>query len=130
MPRDAAGHLELKEGTGGIIAMCSCEGFLEVYKQDVTYRIQTPETIDPDRTNPRAAFVAAVVDNVGSSNPVVARMLLQGLEILNGAVFDRRINKEAVAGSRRSDELWHECARDVPSRRDLCRSHPQGRDAR
>ncbi len=36
LPRDAAGRLELNEGTGGIIAMCSCDGFLEVYKQDVT----------------------------------------------------------------------------------------------
>ena len=79
LPRDAAGHLELNEGTGGIIAMCSCDGFLEVYKQDVTYRIQTPETIDPDRTNPHTRFVAAVADRVGSSNPIVARVLLQGL---------------------------------------------------
>jgi hypothetical protein len=64
--------------------------------QDVTYRIQTPETIDPDRTNPNARFVAAVADNVGSSNPIVARVLLQGQEILNGAVFDRPIDKQVV----------------------------------
>ncbi len=96
LPRDAAGHLDLNEGTGGIIAMCSCDGFLEVYKQDLTYRIQAPETIDPDRINPHTPFVAAVTDNVGSSNPIVARVLLQGLEILNGAAFDRPIDKEAV----------------------------------
>jgi hypothetical protein len=76
--------------------MCSGDGFLEAYKQDLTYRIQTPETIDPDRINPHTPFVAAVADNVGSSNPIVARVLLQGLEILNGAVFDRPIDKEAV----------------------------------
>lgn len=96
LPRDAAGYLDLNEGTGGIIAMCSCDGFLEVYKQDLTYRIQTPQTIDPDRVNPHTPFVAAVTDNVGSSNSIVARVLLQGLEILNGAVFDRAIDKEAV----------------------------------
>jgi hypothetical protein len=96
LPRDAAGHLELIEGTGGIIAMCSCDGVLEVYKQDLTYRIQTPETIDPDRTNPHARFVAAVADKVGSSNPIVARVLLQGQDILNGAVFDRPIDKQVV----------------------------------
>ena len=96
LPRDAAGQLDLHEGTGGIIAMCSCDEFLEVYKQDLTYRIQTPETIDPDRTNPHTPFVAAVADNVGSSNPIVARVLLQGLEILNGAVFDQPIDKQAV----------------------------------
>ncbi len=96
LPRDAAGHLDLNEGTGGVIAMCSCDGFLEVYKQDLTYRIQTPETIDPDRINPYTPFVAAVTDNVGSSNPIVARVLLQGLDILNGAVFARPIDEEAV----------------------------------
>jgi hypothetical protein len=96
LPRDAAGHLELIEGTGGIIAMCSCDGVLEVYKQDLTYRIQTPETIDPDRTNPHARFVAAVADNVGSSNPIVARVLLQGLEVLNSAVFEQPVDKQAV----------------------------------
>jgi hypothetical protein len=73
--------------------MCSGDGFLEVYKQDLTYRIQTPETIDPDRTNPRARFVAA---KVGSSNPIVARVLLQGQDILNGAVFDRPIDTQVV----------------------------------
>jgi len=66
LPRDAAGYLDLNEGTGGIIAMCSCDGFLEVYKQDLTYWIQTPQTIDPDRVNPHTPFVAAVTDNVGS----------------------------------------------------------------
>jgi hypothetical protein len=96
LPRDAAGYLDLNEGSGSIIAMCSCDGFLEVYKQDVTYRIQTPETIDPDRINPHTPFVAAVADNVGSSNPIVARVLLQGLEILNGAVFDRSIDKKTA----------------------------------
>ena len=76
--------------------MCSYDGFLEVYKQDVTNRIQTPETIDPDRANPHTQFMAAVADNVGSSSPIVARVLLQGLEILNGAVFDRRSTKRLL----------------------------------
>ena len=49
LPRDAAGHFDLNEGTSGIIAMSSCDGVLEVYKQDLTYRIQTPGTIDLDR---------------------------------------------------------------------------------
>jgi hypothetical protein len=78
LPRDAAGHFDLNEGTGGIIAMCSCDGFLEVYKQDLTFRIQTPETIDPDRINPHTPFVVAVTDNVGSSNPIVARVVDDG----------------------------------------------------
>jgi hypothetical protein len=40
--------------------------------------------------------VAAVADNVGSANPIAARVLLRGQEILNGPVFDRPIDKQAV----------------------------------
>ena len=60
LPRDAAGSLELAGGTGGITAMCSCDEFLEVYKEDMTFRVKSPESVDPGRTNPNAPFVAAV----------------------------------------------------------------------
>jgi hypothetical protein len=76
--------------------MCSCDDFLEVYKEDVTFRIRTPESIDPKRTNPRALFVAAVADTVGSSSPVVARVLLQGRDILESAMFERPVDKAGV----------------------------------
>ncbi len=96
LPRDAAGSFELKEGTGGLTAMCSCDDFLEVYKEDVTFHVRTPESIDPKRTNPRALFVAAVADTVGSSSLVVARVLLQGRDILQSALFERPVDKAAV----------------------------------
>lgn len=96
LPRDSAGGLDLHGGTGGITAMCSCGEFLEVYKEDTTFRVKTPETIDPGRTNPNAPFVAAVSDTVGSSSPTVARVLLQGRDILQMAIFEGQIDKEAV----------------------------------
>lgn len=76
--------------------MCSCGDVLEVYKEDVTFRIKTPETIDPDRTNPKAPFVAAIADTVGSSSPAVARVLLQGRDIVEKIVLEREIDKAAV----------------------------------
>src|SRR5712692_5775154 len=91
-PRDFAGILDLRDGTGGITAMCSCGEFLEVYKQDRTFRIKTPESIDPDRTNPNAPFVAAVSDTVGSSSPAIARVLRQGRDIIEAVVFAREVN--------------------------------------
>lgn len=96
LPRDSAGHLNLQGGTGGITGMCSCGEFLEVYKEDMTFRIKTPESIDPGRTNPNAPMVAAISDNVGSSSPVVARVLLQGRDILKMGGLDREIDQEAV----------------------------------
>jgi hypothetical protein len=54
LPRHAAGSFELLGGTGGITGMCSCGEFLEMYKVDKTYRVQSPEGIDPKQTNPNA----------------------------------------------------------------------------
>lgn len=96
LPRDSAGSLDLHGGTGSITAMCSCGEFLEVYKEDVTFRVKTPETIDPGRTNPNAPFVAAIADTVGSSHPAVARILLQRRDIVEAVVFERQIDKAAV----------------------------------
>jgi len=95
-PRDSAGSLDLHGGTGGITAMCSCGEFLEVYKEDMTFRVKTPESIDPGRTNPNAPFVAAVSDTVGSASPAVARVLLQGRDILEAAILKKPIDKPGV----------------------------------
>jgi len=107
LPRDAAGSFELQGGTGGITAMCSCREFLEVYKEDVTFRIRTPESIDPDRTNPNAGFVAAMTDTVGSASPAVARILLQGCEIFEAAAITRTVDKSAVV------QALHSCKEEV-----------------
>lgn len=76
--------------------MCSCGEFLEIYKIDKTFQVKSPESIDPKETNPNAMCVTSPVADVGSANPVVARVLLQGHEILKAAAFDHKINKEAV----------------------------------
>lgn len=95
-PRHLAGSVELKEGTGPITAVCPCGEFVEIYKVDKTFRVKTPEAIDPEETNPNAPWVASPVDDVGSSNPIVARVLLQGHEILNSAPFEGEVNKDAA----------------------------------
>lgn len=96
LPRDEAGSIDLHGGTGGITGMCSCADFLEIYKEDVTFRVRTPESIDPERTNPNARMVAAMTNDVGSSSPAVARILLQGREIIEAAAFERPVDVPAV----------------------------------
>jgi hypothetical protein len=96
LPRHAAGSMELKEGTGPITAICPCGKFLEIYKGDKTFRILTPEGVDPDETNPNAPWVAAPVDDVGSRNPIVSRVLLQSHEFLKSALFKKPVDTESV----------------------------------
>jgi len=96
LPHDSPGSVNLHGGTGDITGMCSCGDFIEVYKEGMTFRVKTPESIDPGRTNPNTPFVPAITDNVGSSSPAVARVLLQGRDILEAAGLDQKINKAAV----------------------------------
>jgi hypothetical protein len=94
--RECGGSLELQGGTGTVLHMIGLESFLEAYKSDTTFRIQTPEGIDPKNTNPNAPFVVTRIDGVGSSNLAVARILLQGNEILKQGVFVSQFDKVAT----------------------------------
>lgn len=96
LPRHQAGSVELVGGNGPITAMCSLGSFLEIYKQDKTFHVQTPESIDPEETNPDAPWVTAPVSDVGSSSLSVARVLLQSREMLNAAMIRGPIDKSAI----------------------------------
>jgi hypothetical protein len=99
LPCHAGIYIEVKEGTGPITAMCVCGDFLELYKVDVTVRARSPESIDPQETNPNAQWVVSPVSNVGSANPIVARVLLQGDEFLKGVSLNGSVNKAAVVSN-------------------------------
>lgn len=96
LPRHAAGSFELKEGTGPITGMQSCGEFLEMYKVDKTFRVKSPESIDPEETNPNAMWITSPTDDVGTGNPIVARAFLQNCEMLNAAIFEKEIDKDEV----------------------------------
>src|SRR6266508_202381 len=95
--------MELQGGTGPITAMCSCGEFLEIYKTDKTFRVQDPDTFDPGATNDNAPWLASPVADVGSSNIIIARVLLQAQEILRGAPIARQVDIEGTL------QLLHRC---------------------
>ena len=96
LPRHAAGSAELIGGTGPITGMCSMGSFLEMYKQDKTFHIRTPESVDPEETNPNAPWVTSSVADVGSSSLSVARVLLQSRGMLDAAMIDEPFDKTAA----------------------------------
>ena len=103
LPRHAAGSMDLKGGTGPLTGMVSCGEFLEIYKIDKTFRVRSPESIDPDETNPNALWVSSPTDDVGTKNLIVSRVFLQGHEIVKSAGFDVEIDKKAVT------QKLHQC---------------------
>jgi hypothetical protein len=73
--------------------------FLEIYKRDVTFRLRTPDSIDPDRTNADLPWVTSPVARVGSSHPAIARVLVQSGELLDHATL--------VANKQKQDVMLH-----------------------
>lgn len=88
--------MELKEGSGPIVAMCSCGQFLEIFKRDKTFRVLTPEGVDPAGNNPNAPWVATPISDFGSSNLTIARLFLQSREMLDSAMIEGDFDKASI----------------------------------
>ncbi len=103
-PRYQAGSMKLPDGAGEITKLFSYCDFLEIFTEHASYKVRSPESIDPEETNPNAPWVTSKASDFGSSNKVVARILLQSEEMLNTAMFkEGTINKGEVL------KLIYEC---------------------
>jgi hypothetical protein len=97
LPRDAAASFTLPPGgTGPITEICKLHDRLEVYKVDATFMVQTPNSVDPLRTNPNALWVNAKVDDVGSNSLAVARTFIMASQVLKIADFDPPVDSMSV----------------------------------
>lgn len=94
--RNLGMSIELAEGTGPILAMCSVGDVLEVYKADRCFEIQTPQIIDPNEIDPNAPWIVKHVSEYGSSNEIVARVFLQATTITDEVVFRDTVDKDTV----------------------------------
>lgn len=83
-PRDSAGSFRVPSAkTDAIVEMCPLTGFMEIYTPTETFKLQTPESIDPERTNPNAPWVNVKTHDVGSTSPYVARTLITASRLLH-----------------------------------------------
>lgn len=95
--RYQAGSMSLPEEAGDITGMWSYGSFLEIYTEKETYKVEIPEAIDPEFTNPNALWVSSKSSDFGSSSSIVARVLLQGSDMVNAAPLpDSSANKELI----------------------------------
>jgi hypothetical protein len=95
-PRYRAGHGDFTAGTGGITQMCPCGDFMEIYKVDKTFRFYTPETLDPEETDPNMHWMSKPVADVGSANKVVARVFIQASEAIKNTPLRSVMNKDEI----------------------------------
>lgn len=82
LPRDGAGSMDFPPEAGAIKRMVGFDDFMEVYAVHCTYRVKTPDILDPGRTVPNMPWSKIAVSNVGASSPIVARIVIQSVEAL------------------------------------------------
>jgi hypothetical protein len=58
------------------------DDFIEIYAENATYRLKTPDHLDPKRTVPDMPGSQSVHALVGSSSPFIARIVIQSDEAL------------------------------------------------
>jgi hypothetical protein len=111
-PRDAGMQLELMEGTGPILLMCSAGDKLEIYKVDRCFEVLSPDDNDPKQLDPIAPWVVRQVTKFGAGNPIVARTVLQANAVLKNGTFKPIVDKARImSAARRCRSEILECKR-------------------
>ncbi|MDR3378270.1 MAG: hypothetical protein P4M10_06255 [Verrucomicrobiae bacterium] len=82
MPRDEGGAFSFPPESGGIKQLVGLDGFMEIYTVRATYRVKTPNHLDPSRTIPNMPWSRSEHGKAGASNPIIARIFLQSVEAL------------------------------------------------
>jgi len=82
LPRDAAGKMDFPPENGAIKSMVGFADYMEIYAVRATYRVRTPDNLDPARTVPNMPWSNSTNATVGASNPIVARIVIQSVEAL------------------------------------------------
>jgi len=67
--------------------LCPVDKCLEVYSTKGVYQIYPPESLDPKETNPDMPAMSKKVSDIGTSNWIVARIMVQNYHIINSHGF-------------------------------------------
>lgn len=89
--------INLGDEGGEIKMICPVDKFLEVYSTKGIYQIYPPESLDPKETNPDIPVMSKKVYDIGTSNWIVARIMVQNYQIINSHGFLSKETKMIVA---------------------------------
>ena len=81
-PRNQARKVKFEGGTGGIIGICLCTDFTEVYKVDRTFQEFSPEKLDPENKSPYMQSMVVTTADIGTSNEIIATLIIQTFDFL------------------------------------------------
>ncbi|MEQ5971031.1 hypothetical protein U2J09_06775 [Serratia liquefaciens] len=81
--RDDAVSFGLPEGeTGDILTMINFGDRMEVFTEKSTFKLMSPDTLDPERNHQETPWVYTKISDFGASNPLVANTVLLANDFL------------------------------------------------
>lgn len=100
--RDEAGSFGLpEEEKGEIITMIDFGEFMEVYTEQSTYKLMTPDSIDPKREHQNVPWVYTKISDFGASNPLVANSVIMTDEFLRQLYSNEDSNRIQIISKAR-----------------------------
>ena len=100
--RDEAGSFGLpEEEKGEIITMIDFGEFMEVYTDQSTYKLMTPDSIDPKREHQNVPWVYTKISDFGASNPLVANTVIMTDEFLRQLYSNEDSNRIQIISKAR-----------------------------
>lgn len=100
--RDEAGSFGLpEEEKGEIITMIDFGEFMEVYTEQSTYKLMTPDSIDPKREHQNVPWVYTKISDFGASNPLVANTVIMTDEFLRQLYSNEDSNRIQIISKAR-----------------------------
>jgi len=79
--------VNLGDDSGESKMCCSVDKCLEMYTTKGVYQIYPPESLDPKETNPDMPAMSKKVSDIGTSNWIVARIMVQNYQIIDSHGF-------------------------------------------
>lgn len=81
---------------GGVTAFVSAGDVLWVYQPDHSYRMRSPNAIDPERKNPKMRWAIEQALPYGSREETVARLVIGASDMLHAVPTAPQVNREQV----------------------------------
>ncbi len=89
--------VNLGDDSGDPKMCCPVDKCVEIYTTKGVYQIHPPESLDPKEANPDMPAMSKKVSDIGTTNWIVARMMVQNYQIIDSHGFLSQETKMTVA---------------------------------
>lgn len=89
--------------------MIPADGCMEIYATGGTFQVRTPDNVDPERRHAAIPWPQACASGAGTTNPIVARLMIQTHDCLESLALQRGDKHRILASMRTAKDEVLNC---------------------